>query len=136
VNKDVVSSGIDYLSRIYSKEAPLTVTRVKLNQYLGMKLDYSLISKVQIKMSDYIRASWSHCHQAWMVNLPPRQQFTCSINKYAKILEPPEAETFHHYVAKLLFLCKRSRPDIQMVIAFLSTGVNAPDQDDSKNYGV
>eukprot|EP00978_Attheya_sp_CCMP212_P042689 scaffold264801_cov35-Attheya_sp.AAC.1 len=28
---------------------------------------------------------------------------------------------FHHNVAKLLFLCKRARPDIETAIAFLCT---------------
>jgi hypothetical protein len=30
---------------------------------------------------------------------------------------------------KLLYLCKRTRPDIQVAVAFLSTRVNKPDQD-------
>ena len=39
---------------------------------------------------------------------------------------------FHHYVAKLLFLCKRARPDIQMAVAFLCKRVQGPDEDDYK----
>jgi hypothetical protein len=39
---------------------------------------------------------------------------------------------FHHNVAKLLFLCKRARPDIQTAIAFLCTRVKGPDMDDYK----
>ena len=39
---------------------------------------------------------------------------------------------FHHNVAKLLFLCKRARPDIQTAVAFLCTRVKAPDTDDYK----
>lgn len=42
------------------------------------------------------------------------------------------AETFHHITAQLLFLCKRSRPDIQTAVAFLSTRVKSPDTDDYK----
>jgi hypothetical protein len=33
-------------------------------------------------------------------------------------------------VAKLLFLCKRARPDLQTTVAFLTTRVKAPDHDD------
>jgi len=47
VNKDVVSSVIDYLSNRYAKEAPLTVTRGKIHQYLGMTLDYSTTGKLR-----------------------------------------------------------------------------------------
>lgn len=39
---------------------------------------------------------------------------------------------FHHNTAKLLFLCKRARPDVQTAVAFLSTRVKGPDRDDYK----
>ncbi len=35
-------------------EAPLTVTREKVHDLLGMTLDYSVKGKVQIKMLDYV----------------------------------------------------------------------------------
>ena len=43
-----------------------------------------------------------------------------------------DAEIFHHYVAKALFLCKRARPDLQTAVAFLCTRVKSPDTDDYK----
>jgi hypothetical protein len=39
---------------------------------------------------------------------------------------------FHHNTAKLLFLCKRARPDVQTAVVFLCTRVQAPDVDDYK----
>ena len=39
---------------------------------------------------------------------------------------------FHHNVAKLLFLCKQARPNIQTAMAFLTTCMMAPDEDDYK----
>ena len=39
---------------------------------------------------------------------------------------------FHRLVDKLLFLSKRARPDIQPKIAFLTTRVRSPDEDDWK----
>ena len=39
-------------------------------------------------------------------------------------------ESFHTYVAKGLFLCKRARPDIMPAIAFLSTQVKKPTKHD------
>jgi len=59
----------------------------------------------------------------------PAEKHLFTINKDAEILE---AEMFYHNVAKLLFLCKHARPDIQTAIAFLSTRVKEPDRDDSK----
>ena len=43
------------------------------------------------------------------------------------------AQVFHTTTAKLLFLCKRARPDIQVSIAFLTTRAKQPDEDDWKN---
>ena len=48
------------------------------------------------------------------------------------MLSEEHADLFHHMTAKLLFLCKRSRPDIQTAVAFLCTRVKCPDIDDYK----
>jgi len=45
-------------------------------------------------------------------------------------LPPKEAESFHAFVAKALFLGKRVRPNIQLAVATLSTRVKDPNQDD------
>ena len=50
----------------------------------------------------------------------------------AEPLGNEKATMFHHNVAKLLFLCKRARPDIQTAVAFLCTRVKSPDVDDYK----
>ena len=46
----------------------------------------------------------------------------------------PEDTTimFHHNFTKLLILCKCAQPDLQTSVAFLSTHVKSPDEDDYK----
>jgi hypothetical protein len=39
------------------------------------------------------------------------------------------AEAFHHTVYQLLFAASRARPDIQMVVSFLTAQVKDPDED-------
>jgi len=114
VNKDVALSGIDYLSSRYGKEAPLTVTRGKIHWYEWIRKDNLRVTAA--------KHGWWICH-------PSNKS---SVNKDAEICDLSEAEIFHHYAAKMLFLCKHARPDIQMAFAFLNTRVKAPDQDDSK----
>ena len=46
-----------------------------------------------------------------------------------------DADAFHRNVARLIFLSKRARPDIQTAIAFLCTRVKLPDIDDNKKLG-
>ena len=48
----------------------------------------------------------------------------------AKYLSEERAQQFHHVVAQLLFLACRARRDIQVAVAFLTTRVKAPDEDD------
>ena len=99
-----------------------------------MTLDYGIKDKVQIKMTDYI--------ENMLAELPadmdgesatPASNHLFEVNDEDPVpLDKEKAEMFHHYVAKLLFLCKRARPDIQTAVAFLCTRVKGPDMDDYK----
>jgi hypothetical protein len=48
------------------------------------------------------------------------------------LLSNEDAKYFHTMTAKLLFLSKRARPDLQQAVAFLTTRVRGPDTDDYK----
>ena len=54
------------------------------------------------------------------------------VNTDDKCLTPSMQDEFHSVVAKLLYLEKRSRPDLEPTIAFLSTRVQLPGIDDWK----
>ena len=49
-----------------------------------------------------------------------------------KLLDKAKSEVYHTTVAKGLFLCKRSRPDIQPTFSALSTRVKSPTESDWK----
>ena len=53
-------------------------------------------------------------------------------NDDSQQLTPKLSEEFHHLTAKTLFLSKRARPDLQTAVAFLTTRVKAPDNDNQK----
>ena len=57
------------------------------------------------------------------------------MNPLANKLSEDEKVKFHHLVAKLLYLAKRTRPDLLPATAFLCTRVQAPDEDDYKKLG-
>jgi len=98
-----------------------------------MQIDYTKKKQVQITMYDYIHN---------MLNEPPPDMdggattpaanHLFSVNQEAQKLNEKSAEMFHHNLAKILYLCKRARPDIQTAVAFLTTRVKKPDQDDLK----
>jgi hypothetical protein len=53
--------------------------------------------------------------------------------KDRKLLEEERAVAFHHTTAQLLFMATRARRDIQTAVAFLTTRVKSPDEDDWEN---
>ena len=55
-----------------------------------------------------------------------------TVNDSPEHLDKETADLFHHLTAKLLFVAKRARPDIQTAVAFLTTRVKKPDKDDYK----
>ena len=73
---------------------------------------------------------WWEFYQGTATTLAAEHLF--KINETPMYLNDADAMFFHHNVAKLLFLCKRARPDLQTAVAFLSTQVKRPDHDDYK----
>ena len=53
-------------------------------------------------------------------------------NENCEKLAEKKAQGFHHMIARLLHLCRRTRKDIQMAVAFLCTRVKNPNTDDYK----
>ena len=49
------------------------------------------------------------------------------VDEDAEKLVGKQADLFHSIVAKLLYVCKRSRPDIETTVAFLCTRVAKSD---------
>ena len=55
MNPDVVTDILNKLEDKYGgEEAPLTVTRGKIHDYLGMVIDYTTPGKVKFSMDQYI----------------------------------------------------------------------------------
>ena len=88
-------------------------------------------------MYDYIEQVLSKVDHSLMsgssTSSATRNLFT--INDEDSKLSKQDDDSFHRNVAKLLFLSKRARPDIQTAIAFLCTRVKSPDVDDNKKLG-
>ncbi len=56
--------------------------------------------------------------------------FTIRNKKEGRPLEKERGTAFYHTVAQLLFKSTQARRDIQTAVAFLTTWVKAPDEDD------
>jgi hypothetical protein len=134
VDPNVVTDVIALFSAEYAKMSPLTISRGKIHEYLGMTLDYSVKGKVKITMTDYVINMLKELPADMEgVAATPASPHLFTVNtENPTLLDTEQSEMFHRNVAKLLFLCKRARPDIQTAISFLCTRVKKPDTDDYK----
>jgi hypothetical protein len=122
VDPKVVTIMLNLLDGKYGQEivggirAPITFTRGKKHEYLGMLLDYTETGIVKIDMQDYVKKV--------LLEMPDNMDGTASspaaadlfhIQDGIEALEKDKREFFHATVAKLLFLCKRGRPCWQYV---------------------
>jgi hypothetical protein len=137
VDPKVVTTVLNLLDAKYGQEvvggkrAPLTINRGKIHDYLGMTLDYSEKGCIKIDMTEYVAKILEEMPEdmAGTATLPAANHLF-RITADIPFLDEPTSDFFHATVAKLLFLCKRGRPDIQTAIAFLCTRVQQPTKHD------
>eukprot|EP00804_Cyclotella_cryptica_P006122 CCRYP_010732-RA/>CCRYP_010732-RA protein AED:0.20 eAED:0.22 QI:0/0/0/1/1/1/2/0/901 len=124
-----------YLGRIYGPG--ITVNRGRRHDYLGIDFDFSEDGVARLTMTKHLEKIFEdfleeigkectspaseHLFKVW----DPEE--TERLRKY---LPEELAQHFHHTVAQLLYVGTRVRRDIQTAVAFLTTRVNIPDEDD------
>ena len=135
--QQVLEDLLALLNDEFGKEAPLTITRGEINDYLGMVIDYATPGKVKFTMHDFIQGVLDECPEDLMkgasVTLAANHLF--NINPDCRKLGEEKVSQFHHLTGKLLYLSKCARPDQQTVVSFLTTRVWEPDEDDYKKLG-
>jgi hypothetical protein len=133
VDPQVVTRILNLLDAKYGQEivggkrAPLTITRGNIHDYLGMTLDYSEPGFVKLDMTDCVNKILDEMSEEMdCTATSPAAAYLFQIVEGIEPLNERTSEFFHATAAKLLFLCKRGRPDIQTTIAFLCTQVQQP----------
>ena len=137
VDKDVVEEIIMALNDKYGKETPISVHRGPIQEYLGMTIDYTSKGKVSFWMPQYIEDLLQECPESIMkgTSTTPGANHLFQTNENAEKLSTMDAMLYHHLVAKLLYLGKRTRPDLLTAVSFLCTRIQSPDVDDFKKLG-
>jgi hypothetical protein len=126
---------MDYLSSKYGGK--LVVHKGDVHDYLGIDMDFSETGKVKMSMIKHLQkvfddfpeeigraASSPASDHLFQVRDPAETE------KLGKFLSKERKKDFHHSVAQLLFVSTRVRRDIQTTVAFLTTRVKKPDEDD------
>ena len=114
-----------WLEKMYGKYKAVEPTRGKKHDYLGMVVDLTEKGRVIIDMVKYVESMIEDFPVKNKVSKSPAAENLLDIGT-GKLLDKGKSEAYHTTVAKGLFLCKRSRPDIQPTIAVLSTRVKTP----------
>ena len=99
------------------------VTRGKIHDCLGVKLDHSVQGQVSIYRTDCIKSlveGFPKEHLQGKVASPWNEN-PFKVHKKSPKLDTLKAELFHTATAQGLYVCKRARPDIRPAIAYLTT---------------
>jgi hypothetical protein len=130
VDIEAVDEMISWLKSIYGED--MRVSHGKTHDYLGMDLDYLIPGKVQVTMVDYLKrviTEFPEVITGGAASPAAEKRFTFRPEEECKPLEEKRVIAFHHCVAQLLFASARARKDIQSGVAFLTTRVRNPDED-------
>jgi len=89
-------------------------------------LDYRQKGKAKISMDEYVKIMLDELPSDMSgISTTPSALHLFNIDDGAEKLCKEKAQLFHHLVAKLLYLNRRSRQDIQTAVAFLYQSTEA-----------
>jgi hypothetical protein len=116
----------------------LVVERGKDLNFLGMEIGFLEKGKLKLGLVQYISGMIEELEEAlepYGENLDrdyphPAAKWLFTVKPDTEELNEAKADIFRKFVAKLIWVMKRGRPDVEPTVSFLSTRVKAPDKDD------
>ena len=121
----------DVIKQIETIYPGLTKHRGKVLNYIGMTFDFSKEGCVKMTMEGFVQDLIEGCKDMpGTANTPARANLFTIPDESDSPLPDNLRERFHSITAKLLYLSKRTRPDILTAVAFLTKRVLRPQRDD------
>ena len=135
VETSVVDSVIDTIEGYFPG---LVVERGKDLNFLGMEIGFLEKGKLKLGLVQYITGMIEELEEALEPygenldrNYPhPAARWLFTVKPDTEDLAEEKADIFRKFVAKLIWVMKRGRPDVEPTISFLSSRVKGPDKDD------
>jgi hypothetical protein len=119
------------IERIEERFGKIVVTWGKKHVFLDMGIEFHDNGTASIKMKDYIKeAIRDFGEDITTTATSPARKNLFEIDETSGKLTGDDRDTFHSVVAKLLYVSKRGRLDIQLLIAFLCTRVSCSTKKD------
>jgi hypothetical protein len=96
--------------------------RGPVHNYLGIIIDFSEKGQVQLMMLDYIHELLLECPVDVMKGMSstPAANHLFTVNPDCKKLDQEALIIFQHLTAKQLYLLRRTQPDVQLSLSFLT----------------
>ena len=134
VDREEVDKFVEQMEQTFGIDAPLTVSRGKVHDYLGMNLDFRVKGEVRIDMEHYIDMMLQDAPEDMdgISNTPAAAHLFKVDSDSPRLLDEERKKIFVHLVMQGLYLSQRGRPDIRTAIAFLCGRLHNPDEDDYK----
>ena len=96
IDPEVVTSIIDLVAGEFGKEAPLTIHRGKVHEYLGMTIGFSDRKKVKLSMIDYVQTILDELPVDMDgENSTPAANFLFDVDEDCERLDAETSEMFH-----------------------------------------
>ena len=135
VESSVVDSVIDKIEEYFPG---LVVERGKNLSFLGMEIEFLEKGKLKLGLVQYICGMIEELEEAlapYRENLDrdyphPAAKWLFTVKSDTEELDEEKADIFRKFIAKLIWVMKRGRPDVEPTVSFLNTRVKAPDKDD------
>jgi hypothetical protein len=128
----IVTDLLNWLAQLYdTTDKKLYVTRRPKHDYPGMNVNFAMPGVVTFDMVPYLNKIFGDFLEkiTGVASSPVADHlFEVWPAHKASILPKEQACAYHHTAAQLLFL-SRVRWDIQTIVAFLTTCVKLPDED-------
>jgi hypothetical protein len=119
------------LKAIETKFGGLKITTGRNHTYLGMDITFKKNGTLEIRMKDYIKEAIEASKEDVSKGVStPANRHLFDIDETSERLSRDQSDLYHHIVAKLLYVSKRSRLDIQLTIGFLCTRVSCSTMED------
>jgi len=123
-------SSLDEFDRYLLSVYPETKTKTgKVLDYVGMTFDFSIDGEVSVTMANIVKDILSECGVT-KERATPAAEHLFQVRDDAPKATVAESQYFHSFVARMLYLAKRVRPECLTAVSFLSTRVNCCDADD------
>ena len=122
----------DIIKQLEDEYGKMTVVTGDEHTNCGMNFVFR-DSSVIINMKDYLKEAIEEFEIDYKKTVnSPAATYLFEVNENQTQLDDERKKLFHQITAKLLFVSKCGRPDIQVAMSFLTTRVTKPDEDDWK----